>query len=266
MKSNKPCFPSHIFNTPTLSANETAPSAPLNEWCDMNDEQGFMGFSYYVEVCMNSTYLLRDFTRTRTEFNARYVRSYSWCDDATHFSNNVIGAAYEAGVGVYAAVWFGLSRSLLLYYIIIKDTHIYIIQTNPLAPYVVRSIDVGSEPLFDGDLPADQLAQQIVYMQQNVHPFGIGVSISEMEYGFTSTNGSQAILDVVDFVHAGEYEYFLWHLSVIFPRCSISFPIFDFTGDISFTSLIYVCANGKGLILSFFPPRHPLPLFLAVTF
>ncbi|KIJ52657.1 glycoside hydrolase family 17 protein [Sphaerobolus stellatus SS14] len=210
-----PCFPSHNFQTPALSGNETAPSTPLNQWwCDINNEQGFLGFSYYViripsvEVCMNSTYLLRDFTRMRTEFNARYVRLYSWCDDDVNFFNDVINAAYQAGIGVYATVWFGFDGTDQ--WEGRRDNIIQTVKTNPLAPYVIRSIDVGSEPLFDGVLPADQLADQVVFMQQNVHPFGIGVAISEMQYGYTSTNGSQAILDVIDFVHAHNLPFFDW--------------------------------------------------------
>ncbi|KIJ46733.1 glycoside hydrolase family 17 protein, partial [Sphaerobolus stellatus SS14] len=173
------------------------PINPLNEWwCDMNDEQGFMGFRI-SRLCMNSTYLLRDFTRMRTEFNARYIRLYFWCDHATHFFDDVIGAAYEAGIGVYATVRFGFDGTDQ--WKKRRDNIIETIKTNPLAPYVVLSIDVGSEPLFD-----------VVYMQQNVHPFDIHVSISEMEYGFASTNGSQAILDVADFVHADQLPFFDW--------------------------------------------------------
>jgi hypothetical protein len=56
---------------------------------------------------MNITNLIHDFTRMRTEFNARYVRLYSWCDDDFNFFNDVINAAYQTGIGVYATVWFG---------------------------------------------------------------------------------------------------------------------------------------------------------------
>jgi len=212
-------------------------------------------------VCMNSTYLISDFTRMRTEFNARYVRLYSWCDDDTNFFNDVINAAYQVGIGVYATVWFGWVFCLwsplwllpfINYYLkldIISDSteqingkpvgttlskplrNLFIywhlshcsyplyfrqIHWHPTS-FEVSTLDLSlsstvrlsyylypflTRRQWKGDLPVDQMVQQIQYMQQNVHPFGIGVAISEMQYGFTSTSGSQAILNITDFVHA----------------------------------------------------------------
>ena len=42
-----------------------------------------------------------------------------------------------------------------------RDMIVNIIQNNPLAPYVIRSVDVGSEPLFDWVLDPQSLADQI---------------------------------------------------------------------------------------------------------
>lgn len=50
--------------------------------------------------------MLADFTRMRTQFNARYVRLYSACDD-DGFMDDVIDAAWTSGIGVYALIWFG---------------------------------------------------------------------------------------------------------------------------------------------------------------
>jgi hypothetical protein len=100
----------------------------------------------------------------RHDFKARYVRLYGWCDDGGSYLNNVIQSAYTTGLGVYVTIWFGyVHRDSAISLLISRldsfdggdawkgrrDLVVNIIKTNPLAPYVVRSVDVGSEPLFD---------------------------------------------------------------------------------------------------------------------
>ena len=90
------CFPAVGFNTPS-----DVPASTDGWWCDLDDEFGFLGFSYEVTTCefpdvsfssirsMNTplfssgptlTQLQADFSNMRTTFNSRYVRLYGACD------------------------------------------------------------------------------------------------------------------------------------------------------------------------------------------
>ncbi len=51
----------------------------------------------------------------RSVYNARYVRMYGWCDDGGAYLNNVVQAAYSAGMGVYFTIWFGLVVAFILF-------------------------------------------------------------------------------------------------------------------------------------------------------
>ena len=51
------------------------------------------------------------FKQMRNSYGARYVRIYATCDRGG-FNDDLVEAAYEAGLGVYALVWcVGLARS-----------------------------------------------------------------------------------------------------------------------------------------------------------
>lgn len=102
----------------------------------------------------------------RSQYSSRYVRLYSWCEWRDGYYNDVINAAFTVGLGVYSTIWFGFVHSVLLRLLIshnepscrfdcddvwkgCRDLWVDIIRNNPLAPYVIRSLDVGSEPLYD---------------------------------------------------------------------------------------------------------------------
>ena len=54
-----------------------------------------------VETCQSYDELFSDFSRMRSQFNARYVRLYSWCDWRNNgFPTDVVRAAYNAGIGM----------------------------------------------------------------------------------------------------------------------------------------------------------------------
>jgi len=92
-----------------------------------------------------------------------------------------------------------------------RDALIKTINTNPLAPYVVRSIDVGSEPLFDQVLSPTELANQVLNVKSQVSKYNITVAISEMQYGYVAPDNqdtSQAVLDAVDALHTHELHFF----------------------------------------------------------
>ena len=54
-----------------------------------------------VGSCQSYDDLFSDFSRMRNQFNARYVRLYSWCDWRNNeFPADVVRAAYNAGIGM----------------------------------------------------------------------------------------------------------------------------------------------------------------------
>jgi hypothetical protein len=57
------------------------------------------------------------------------------------------------------------------------------LHSNPLAPYVTRVVQFGSEPLYDQVLPVDQLTEQVILAKQNLSSLGIPVTVSELAYG-----------------------------------------------------------------------------------
>lgn len=197
------CFPSLAFPTP-LPKNPGRP--PSAWWCNQDTERGFLGFTYDSEACQSAGTLSADFTRMRHDFKARYVRLYGWCDDGGSYLNNVIQSAYTAGLGVYVTIWFGFDGGDA--WKRRRDLVVNIIKTNPLAPYVVRSVDVGSEPLFDWVLPPQALADQIKYVKGLIGSYGVQVTISEMQYGYSVQGNSQMVLDAEDVVHAHELAFF----------------------------------------------------------
>jgi len=178
-------------------------------WCDQSSEQGFFGFSYAIDDCQSTDTLVKDFTRMRHDFNARYVRIYSACESDDNIYDRIINVGYKAGVGVYALIWFGFNNDNV--WMRRRDALIKTIQNNSLAPYVVRSVDVGSEPLFDQVLSPPDLAKQVRNVRSKLSKYGIPVSISEMQYGYVSPDNvdtSKEVLDAVDAIHSHELHFF----------------------------------------------------------
>jgi len=195
------CFPALGFVPPVGVPTKT----PANWWCLDSNEAGFFGFSYDIGACQSKATLTADFTRMRTKFRSRFVRLYSACDNVG-FMDNVISAAYGAGIGVYALIWFGFDGTSE--WKGRRDALIKTVKTNKLAPYVIKSIDVGSEPLYDWVLTPTDLAAQVVYVKAQVKPYGIKVGISEMQYGYTVQGDSSAVLKAIDYVHAHQLPFF----------------------------------------------------------
>ncbi|EJD50771.1 glycoside hydrolase [Auricularia subglabra TFB-10046 SS5] len=199
------CFPSLAF-TPPKVADGAAPNTSLSSWwCSRSSEYGFMGFSYDVNGCPTYNDMVRHFTNQRNAFGARYVRLYASCDTAGH-TDNIVKAAYQTGLGIFALVWFGFNGD---------DSYkgrlaawLKTINTNPLAPYVVRNIAIGSEPLYDRATTPAALSQLIDSTKANVSSKGIQVSTSEMAYGYTVQSGGPAVLQHVDHVQVNELPFF----------------------------------------------------------
>ncbi|PVF94620.1 hypothetical protein CPB86DRAFT_776546 [Serendipita vermifera] len=199
------CFPASISSLPNPSAGKPARS-PSNWWCPLESENGFLGFTYYVEWCQDRDTLARDFTRMRTQFGARYVRMYSWCDWDDGFFDRFVSTAYSSGLGVYATIWFGFDGTDE--WMGRRDKIFDFVRKNAYAPYAIRSVDVGSEPLYDWVLEPQQLADQINYVKSVLNPYGIKVSISEMQYGYSVQGDSQMVLDAQDVVHTHQLPFF----------------------------------------------------------
>lgn len=196
------CFPAVGFNMP-----DRVPSFLQGWWCSPDNEYAFMGFSYEVSTCQSRKQLTAEFSDARRSFHSRYIRIYGACDTEDYY-DDIIDAAWSAGVGVQALIWFGFDGDDK--WKTRRDDLVRIIKTNPRAPYVIRGIQFGSEPLFDQVLPPRTLAKEVRALQKSVHPFGINVTVSDLVYGFQSqmSDGTQDVLDAVDFVDLHMLPYF----------------------------------------------------------
>lgn len=100
------CFPSAGFNTP-----DSPTGIDLDDWwCSRDSEYAFLGFSHGVNSCPSKSSLASSFKQMKSQYGARYVRMYASCDRSGFF-DDVVEAAYDAGLGVYALVWCVLGPS-----------------------------------------------------------------------------------------------------------------------------------------------------------
>lgn len=89
-----------------------------------------------------------------------------------------------------------------------RDTLLSILHSNPLAPYVIRALQFGSEPLFDYVLTPSQLATEVRQAKEKLKELGIPVVVSEMAYGYQAHTGSQVVLDAQDYLAVHMLPYF----------------------------------------------------------
>lgn len=204
-KRDSVCYPS-----PTQSLNLPAPTAFLTEatrnwWCPLKEEYSWLGYSYDVTDCPSRGQMTNTFISMRRSKKARYVRLYSNCDKEG-FNNDVIEAAAAAGVGIYALIWFGFDNDDK--WKGRKARLLQAIKGNPKAPYVIRAVTCGSEPLFDQVLPVEDLVAQIQDLKKQLHPFGIQVTLSELPAGYQAQNDTPEIFKEVDFVSLHSFGFF----------------------------------------------------------
>lgn len=167
-----------------------------------------MGFSYGIDACQSQATLTREFKDARQNFNARYVRLYGVCDDAD-FYDRVVEAAWQAGIGVQALIWFGFDGSQTLYKT--RRTALFnSLKNNEKAKFVTRAVQFGSEPLFDWAISGTDLATNVTAAQKTLAPLGINVTVSEMAYGYQyqASSGSANVLKAIDFIDAHMLPYF----------------------------------------------------------
>jgi exo-beta-1,3-glucanase (GH17 family) len=207
-----------------------------------------VGFSYEVSDCgfvlfdnilrcrltrcvgQTTSQLNKEFADIRNRFNSRYVRLYGACD-REGFYDDVIDAAWDNTLGVHALIWVSChvkwtqSRRQLSHvgdkfgfdgtdeWISRRDTLISTLHSNPKAKFVTRVVQFGSEPLFDGVLPPNDLAAQVLNAKYSLSDLGIPVTVSELAYGYQENGGAQNVLDAIDSINIHMLPFFAQNAS-----------------------------------------------------
>ncbi|KAH9812873.1 glycoside hydrolase superfamily [Melampsora americana] len=198
------CFPSLLSDLqfPNLinTNNKTSSSSLSPEsgwWCERKDEYAWLGFSYDVGDCPSENEMSLRFKWMKKMKGARYVRIYNTCDQIL-FNQNLINSAVNAQIGIYGLIWFGFQGDSL--WKIRKENLLKEIRKNKWAPYVIRVITLGSEPLFDEVLNVKELTDELKKLSNELKPYGIPVTISEMTYGFQKNHDSPSLFEVMDLI------------------------------------------------------------------
>lgn len=89
-----------------------------------------------------------------------------------------------------------------------RDTLLAALHANPRAKFVTRVLQFGSEPLFDGVLPHDQLAEQVLLAKANLSSLHIPVTVSELAFGYQERGGAQDVLDAIDSINIHMLPFF----------------------------------------------------------
>ncbi|KAF5367137.1 hypothetical protein D9758_003870 [Tetrapyrgos nigripes] len=194
------CFPALGFKMPSA-----VPSSTNNWWCDQSTEYAFLGFSYEVTACQSRGQLIADFANIRKQFNGRYVRMYGACD-RDGFYDDIVEAAWEAGIGVHALIWFGFDGGNI--WQARCDSLVNSLWSNPKAKFVTRVVQFGSEPMFDSVLSVGNLAAHIWDLKGKIAALGIPITVSEMAYGYTKNNGALPVMSAIDIIDAHMLPFF----------------------------------------------------------
>ncbi|KAF9049223.1 hypothetical protein BDZ89DRAFT_940936 [Hymenopellis radicata] len=210
----------------------SVPSSLNGWWCPQNQEYGFVGFSYAIDACQDIATLKREFKDIRYNFNGRYVRLYGACD-RSNFYDDVVNAAWEAGLGVHALIWFGFDGGNA--WQARKDHLVSTLYNNPKAKFVTRVIQFGSEPLFDYAMEANALASQVWALKSKIAPLGIAVTISELAYGFQERGGAPEVMKAIDVIDGHMLPFFSYQAST----ASNSWPLIQ-------NDLNWFIAHGQG--------------------
>ena len=89
-----------------------------------------------------------------------------------------------------------------------RDNLFATLHSNPMAPFVTRVVQFGSEPLYDQVLSPAQLTTQVNAAKQNLSSIGIPVTVSELAYGYQHDGGAQDVLDAIDSINAHMLPFF----------------------------------------------------------
>lgn len=122
-------------------------------------------------------------------------------------SDDVVDAAWNAGIAVHALIRLGQDGPWA--WMVRRDRLIDALHTNPKAKFVTRSVQFGSQPLYDWDLEPKELASEVKQAQDKLADIGVRVTVSELAYGYQwLPDGAQEVLDVIDFVAAEILPFF----------------------------------------------------------
>ncbi|KAG6916215.1 hypothetical protein DXG01_007845 [Tephrocybe rancida] len=188
------------FTMPTA-----VPTSLTNWWCNPNTEYGFVGFSYEVtEWLYQSSNALQVRVSRNSELN-------SWIFETASMGaiNDIVDAAWRAGVGVQALIWFGFDGTDE--WIGRRDTLFAALHSNPKAKFVTRVLQFGSEPLFDWVLDPPVLIQQVNAAKANLSSLQIPVTVSDMAYSFRdlhADDGGPDVLQAIDMFDAHMLPFF----------------------------------------------------------
>ncbi|XP_006458998.1 B-(1-6) glucan synthase [Agaricus bisporus var. bisporus H97] len=194
------CFPGFNFKMP-----ESPPASLTGWWCDWDTEYAFVGFSYEVSACQSLHTLKTEFMDIRQRFHGRYVRIYGTCD-RKGFNDDVINAAWHAGIGVHALIWFGFDGDNK--WKGRRDALFSTLHSNPYAKFVVRVVQFGSEPLFDGVLSSSSLAKEVWRAKSELAKLQIPVTVSDMAYSYQKDRASSHVIDAIDIIDAHILPFF----------------------------------------------------------
>ncbi|KAK7053404.1 hypothetical protein VNI00_004030 [Paramarasmius palmivorus] len=128
--------------------------------------------------------------------------------DIVLYSDDIVDAAWENGLGVHALIWFGFDGDDI--WITRRDVLLAALHSNPKAKFMTRVLQFGSEPLFDNVLPALELKAQVEAAKANLSDLGIPVTVSELAYGYQEReqDGSQELLDSLDSINIHMLPFF----------------------------------------------------------
>lgn len=196
------CFPALGFGMPN-----SLPNSLHGWWCDQSSEYAFMGFSYEVTACQSQEQLRSNFQDIRNRFQGRYVRLYGACDRGG-FYDDVVEAAWDAGVGVHALIWFGYDGGDAWRWR--RDELFGVLHSNPKAKFVTRVVQFGSEPLFDEVIDPYELAREVSDAKAHLAPLGIRVTVSDLAFSYQRawSRGAKEVLGNVDVVNAHMLPFF----------------------------------------------------------
>ena len=105
-----------------------------------------------------------------------------------------------------------------------RDSLFATLHSNPKAPYVIRAVQFGSEPLFDSVLPHQELTKQVLQAKNQLSSLKIQVTVSEMVYGYQKPPGALDVLNATDFVDLHMLPFFSTRASTgenIQPPCML---------------------------------------------
>jgi len=185
--------------------------------------------------------LKTDFKNIRTKFKGRYVRLYGACDNAG-FYDDIVEAAWTAGLGVHALIWFGFDGGDE--WITRRDSLFKTLHSNPKAKFVTRVVQFGSEPLFDGVLSPDALAGQVWYARDQLKGLGIQVTVSDLAWSYQENGGAPQVIDAVNFVDVHMLPFFSQEASTASKAWPLVLDDLDWFVNNVHGKKIYLTENG----------------------